>query len=513
MNNYSRASPAATNTSNTSNSGYDTSSNYGGGFSAAAATAPASQSIDDPIEEQVTQLTLAGLTVLMVRRRDQIIYKLPDNMSVDSLGPDQRRMLMDQINALHAATLHAAAQPSSSAPIPATSRGSTTYTPQQLAQMIEAQQLKVKHMEEEARRRQEALQQLTPLARRQQQGAGTALLPAPSSATSTPTQTPPQTPLHASATGSSVLGGVMSSNEVKTTRKYIKTGKYSKKRMFTPGQGQGQGQLESIMATRPISSPSPTTVMTVGTAQQQQGMGAPGSSAMNPLVGGISGMGSALSGGQQQAEMGARRGTEGDVNAQGVKRLPEEIAHHQEVKRRFTEALAADQRATLQPDVSTPFESIEDVVTRLLPYHIFQIPEEDLKLNREPSEVEATLTAIQLHAKRKKVFNKYYDIIKKEAMNPSPSFLGVLAERLLVDDEKRAGTLVQEEYYRALHAKNELDRREREATSAALQVQIQMQAAQQQQQQQASSSASASAGTGIIGLGGGYGGSGGAGTN
>src|SRR4051812_10844037 len=99
------------------------------------------------------------------------------------------------------------------------------------------------------------------------------------------------------------------------------------------------------------------------------------------------------------------------------------------------------------------------------------------------------MTAIRLHAKRKKLFDKYYEIIKKEAkvrcvlpaisagsfelclhltypfssnsyQNSAPSFLGVLAERLLVDDEKRASTLVQEEYHRVQNARNELDRRE-----------------------------------------------------
>lgn len=33
--------------------------------------------------------------------------------------------------------------------------------------------------------------------------------------------------------------------------------------------------------------------------------------------------------------------------------------------------------STLLPDIDSPFESAEDAVNRLLPYHIFQHPKED----------------------------------------------------------------------------------------------------------------------------------------
>jgi len=34
----------------------------------------------------------------------------------------------------------------------------------------------------------------------------------------------------------------------------------------------------------------------------------------------------------------------------------------------------------LNPDVDTPFQDAEDVVKRLLPYHVFQQPKEDLEM-------------------------------------------------------------------------------------------------------------------------------------
>ena len=45
---------------------------------------------------------------------------------------------------------------------------------------------------------------------------------------------------------------------------------------------------------------------------------------------------------------------------------------------RIAERIAADQTAALRPDTESPFADAKDVVQRLLPYHIFQHPAEDL---------------------------------------------------------------------------------------------------------------------------------------
>lgn len=47
---------------------------------------------------------------------------------------------------------------------------------------------------------------------------------------------------------------------------------------------------------------------------------------------------------------------------------------------RFSTRLAQDHTAVLQPDVDTPFADHTDVVRRLLPYHIYQQPYDDLEL-------------------------------------------------------------------------------------------------------------------------------------
>lgn len=45
----------------------------------------------------------------------------------------------------------------------------------------------------------------------------------------------------------------------------------------------------------------------------------------------------------------------------------------------FASCLAADHAAVLNPDVDSPFVDAVDVVHRLLPYHVLQQPQEDLR--------------------------------------------------------------------------------------------------------------------------------------
>ena len=52
--------------------------------------------------------------------------------------------------------------------------------------------------------------------------------------------------------------------------------------------------------------------------------------------------------------------------------------HPEKISRRVASRLTADHISALFPDVDSPFRDIEDVVDRLLPYHVFQHPREDL---------------------------------------------------------------------------------------------------------------------------------------
>ena len=48
------------------------------------------------------------------------------------------------------------------------------------------------------------------------------------------------------------------------------------------------------------------------------------------------------------------------------------------ISSRVAARLTGDHISALFPDVNTPFRDVEDVVDRLLPYHVFQHPREDL---------------------------------------------------------------------------------------------------------------------------------------
>jgi hypothetical protein len=60
---------------------------------------------------------------------------------------------------------------------------------------------------------------------------------------------------------------------------------------------------------------------------------------------------------------------------------PHSLSPHnnpEKISRRVASRLTADHISALFPDVDSPFRDIEDVVDRLLPYHVFQHPREDL---------------------------------------------------------------------------------------------------------------------------------------
>lgn len=143
----------------------------------------------------------------MVRKRDQIIYKLPDNMQVAAIGEEQRQQLMKEIQALHQATMAAAAsaqqkQQQDIKPIAPKSDSPSLDTPPQPT-AAEADAIK-----ETARKLREELEQQQYHMKQQQQ-----MFPYDSN---------PSSP----------------HDNSKTTRRYNKTGKYSKKK-----QQQLQQQL------------------------------------------------------------------------------------------------------------------------------------------------------------------------------------------------------------------------------------------------------------------------------
>lgn len=51
---------------------------------------------------------------------------------------------------------------------------------------------------------------------------------------------------------------------------------------------------------------------------------------------------------------------------------------------RIYDSILSDHKAVTEPDYKTPFRSKQDVIDRLLPYHIYQYPKVDMDANKIP---------------------------------------------------------------------------------------------------------------------------------
>jgi len=164
-------------------------------------------------------MQMAGLTVLMIKTKDQVIYKLPDNMSVQSLSTEQREQLLAEINLLH----HRQTTAQAIAATQAQTQQVQLAQAQAQAQAQAAQAQGIRH--------------LAPLNQSSSSssinggsggaggggGGGVSSASTPVSYRSSPSA--PSTPT--SITGSDA--------HAKTTRRYNKTGKYSKKKFGQHG--------------------------------------------------------------------------------------------------------------------------------------------------------------------------------------------------------------------------------------------------------------------------------------
>ncbi|XP_051900061.1 BRD4-interacting chromatin-remodeling complex-associated protein-like isoform X3 [Pristis pectinata] len=97
--------------------------------------------------------------------------------------------------------------------------------------------------------------------------------------------------------------------------------------------------------------------------------------------------------------------------------------------------LRMDQDAVLQPDYKSPFRSYQDMVHRLLPYHLYQgtLPsaEEHRKVDEE---FEAVST--QLLKRTQAMLHKYRMLLFEEARRLSPSAEMVMIDRMFIQEEK-----------------------------------------------------------------------------
>ncbi|PBK74234.1 hypothetical protein ARMSODRAFT_1081195 [Armillaria solidipes] len=155
-------------------------------------------------------------------------------------------------------------------------------------------------------------------------------------------------------------------------------------------------------------------------------------------------------------------------------RTQEETRIAANVAAKVAARLAADQAAVIHPDVDTPFSDTLDVVKRLLPYHIYQQPPEDLHtlihgnvgkgkgkatdddLNRE---IHETKFALECFKRRKKLKERFRKTCLKSGRRSAPDDQAVFLAQAVLEGE-RADTVTLNNELRT--ARSELDRLERE---------------------------------------------------
>ncbi|KAI0047770.1 hypothetical protein FA95DRAFT_1661675 [Auriscalpium vulgare] len=152
---------------------------------------------------------------------------------------------------------------------------------------------------------------------------------------------------------------------------------------------------------------------------------------------------------------------------------PEEEATAAKVSSRVASCLTSDHIAALFPDVETPFESPEDAVNRLLPYHIFQIPKEDLGKGKQKAteedflklELAETKFALECFKRRRALETRFRRARIKSGKRTAPDSQAYLIAQA-VQEIERAETAAATAETRT--AKADLDRIEREKRMAAM---------------------------------------------
>ncbi|KAL4073974.1 hypothetical protein V8B97DRAFT_1271461 [Scleroderma yunnanense] len=157
----------------------------------------------------------------------------------------------------------------------------------------------------------------------------------------------------------------------------------------------------------------------------------------------------------------------------------EEIQAICEAAAGFTACLAADHDAIMHPDVDTPFTDAADVVNRLLPYHIFQQPQDDLRALTQSrrykgkekvdcselrQEIEDTRFALSCHKRLKKLQGRFRRAQLNAGKRASPDGQVYALLNAMLEVE-RTETAVVSSTLRS--ARNELDAIHREKRLAS----------------------------------------------
>ncbi|KZT28964.1 hypothetical protein NEOLEDRAFT_1128450 [Neolentinus lepideus HHB14362 ss-1] len=157
--------------------------------------------------------------------------------------------------------------------------------------------------------------------------------------------------------------------------------------------------------------------------------------------------------------------------------LPEEETRIiTETSAKISASLAGDQLVTLFPEVDEPFVDAEDIVRRLLPYHVYQQPKEDLEYVAKAAkwrkgkgkvtevsalreEIAETRFAIQCFKRRKALEDRFRRTKIKSGKRKAPDDLAYLSAQAMLEQERTENALLNHELR---HSRSELEKIQRE---------------------------------------------------
>lgn len=128
------------------------------------------------------------------------------------------------------------------------------------------------------------------------------------------------------------------------------------------------------------------------------------------------------------------------------------------------EQMKRHQELALRPDTATPFKNIRDCVRRLLPYHVFNVPEvKEADFNE--SEVLFGKIANQSYSRMHKMYSKYHQLLLKDTVRGVSSPDAVMLDRIYLQDERQKfmrekHSITENPYHLIYHLKMD-DKRER----------------------------------------------------
>ncbi|TFK75367.1 hypothetical protein BDN72DRAFT_810959 [Pluteus cervinus] len=156
-------------------------------------------------------------------------------------------------------------------------------------------------------------------------------------------------------------------------------------------------------------------------------------------------------------------------------RSEEEQEITKRVASRFASRLAADHVGVLHPDVDTPFTDTLDVVKRLLPYHVYHQPRDDLatmlslhkgKMPETPlqAEISETKFALECFKRRDALEKRFRKARIKQGSRDAPDDQYLMLTQSILEADRSEVMLLNAELRTA---RSELERLEREKRAAS----------------------------------------------